>query len=151
MTFQINSFNDLDNFSLGLCFSWNWYFPVQVTDGIVKCRIIFLSTIQPTLELWKYLSHPASNTTVFLGKCDWTRKEIKLLRNYDPINKTLLHPLKFRALFWIETLACIYGLKSNEIPLTCEIFKKIWYKSTYLQNRKRLTDLEKELITRGEG
>ena len=41
----------------------------------------------------KNLSHPVSNTIVFFGKCDWTRKDIKLLRNYDPINTTLLHPL----------------------------------------------------------
>ena len=37
------------------------------------------------------------------------------------------------------------------ISLICEIFKK-WYKWTYLQNKNRLTDLQKDLmVTRGEG
>jgi len=37
------------------------------------------------------------------------------------------------------------------VSLLCEIFKK-WYKWTYLQNKNRLTDLQKELmVTRGEG
>ena len=66
---------------------------MQIKDGIVKYRI-FPLPIQPTLALGEDLNHPASNTTIFFGKCDWARKDVKLLRNYDPINTVLLHPLK---------------------------------------------------------
>ena len=37
------------------------------------------------------------------------------------------------------------------ISLTCGIFKKKWYKLTYLQNRNRVTDVEnKFIVTKGK-
>ena len=36
--------------------------------------------------------------------------------------------------------------KYHMISLICGIFKKKWYKWTYLQNRNRFTDLENELV-----
>ena len=40
---------------------------------------------------------------------------------------------------------------NHTIPLICEILKKKKYKLTFLQNRKRVTDVENKLMVSKEG
>ena len=113
--------------------------------------IHYSTAVFTTAKTWKQPKCPSIE--------EWIKKMwstyIYIMEYYPAIKKKEIKPF---AGTWMDLESVIMSEVSQTrrrniiwYPLHVELKKK-WYKWTYLQNRKRLTDLENELIdARGKG